>query len=251
MAVDGSGESRDVLDCDWNGCGLSRSRFLGPAAGVQSKSASSRTFSAPQQLPRAHIPTATNHLYLCHPAHKSNLHRSIAQTAYSQILIFASHPDTIHAHQTKTTNHNGFHKRLRTSPTNPSPNRNPLRPQSNQHPQKQIGGITLTTTLLYLSLQYHTSTRAQQSALLRHQHSLLTHIVSPSPPVAPVAARETRAGLAERLKDRWNAELEGNVRKLQRLDWEGVREGVEESVSSLWRKGFKGAREGLPDASRE
>lgn len=49
----------------------------------------------------------------------------------------------------------------------------------------------------------------------------------------------------ETAKDRWNAQLEGEVRRLQEVDWRGVRERMEEGVSRVWRRAFVGAREGL------
>lgn len=56
-----------------------------------------------------------------------------------------------------------------------------------------------------------------------------------------------RAGVLETAKDRWNAELESNVRKVQNIDWNGVRERMEESVSAVWRKAFEKGREVVPD----
>jgi len=51
----------------------------------------------------------------------------------------------------------------------------------------------------------------------------------------------------ETAKDRWNAELENNVRKLQSTDWDGVRNRMEEGVSSVWRRAFEKGREVVPD----
>ncbi|GAB7348297.1 hypothetical protein MBLNU459_g6277t1 [Dothideomycetes sp. NU459] len=110
-----------------------------------------------------------------------------------------------------------------------------------------IGGVALTSTLFYLSLNLHQRNRQYQSALLRQQSLVLDGAVSSrAAPPPPPPAREARAGLAERIKDRWNAELEANVRKLQRLDWDGLRAAAEEAVGSAWSRGVGAAREELP-----
>lgn len=120
-------------------------------------------------------------------------------------------------------------------PTLLQPTNNPL----------QLGGFTLTTTLLYLSISLHTRTRVHQAALLHQQSLLLTNIVEPLPPLPPPTARVVRVGVWETAKDRWNAQLESEVRRLQALDWRGVRERLEEGVSSVWRRGLKEGREGV------
>ena len=51
------------------------------------------------------------------------------------------------------------------------------------------------------------------------------------------------AGLWETAKDKWNAELENGVRKLQNVDWEGVQEGLEDTLGALYRKAVAKARE--------
>lgn len=45
------------------------------------------------------------------------------------------------------------------------------------------------------------------------------------------------------MKDGWNRELERNVRKVESVDWNGVRDQMEDTVSRLWRRAFAGARE--------
>jgi len=54
----------------------------------------------------------------------------------------------------------------------------------------------------------------------------------------------------ENAKERWNAELEKDVRKLQNMDWNGIREQMEEGVSSVWRRAFEKGREVAPDAPK-
>lgn len=112
----------------------------------------------------------------------------------------------------------------------------------------QIGGFTLTSTIIYLSLNLHQRNRLYQASLLRQQALVLNRVVEPLPPAPPSTAREVRAGLGERVKDRWNQELEENVRKLQALDWNQLRGSAEERVSAVWRRAFEGTREALPEA---
>ncbi|CZT20954.1 uncharacterized protein RCC_06815 [Ramularia collo-cygni] len=106
-----------------------------------------------------------------------------------------------------------------------------------------LGGFTLTATLLYLSASLHTRNRSYQSVLLRQQSHLLNNIVEPQPALPPPTARVIDAGLWETAKDRWNAELEGNVRKVQEMDWRGVGERVEEGVSRIWRRAYDKTKE--------
>ncbi|KAI9778785.1 MAG: hypothetical protein M1839_007875 [Geoglossum umbratile] len=100
-----------------------------------------------------------------------------------------------------------------------------------------FGGITLTTALLYLPLLAHQSNRTAQSVLVRHQTATLLALVDPcpQPPPAP-RRREQRRGIVEEAKERWNGEVEGAVRWVQRVDWRVVREGVEEGVGEIWRR---------------
>jgi len=106
-----------------------------------------------------------------------------------------------------------------------------------------LGGFTLTTTIIYLSLHLHTTNRVQQAALLHQQSLILNSIVEPQQPLPPPTAREVRAGVLETVKDGWNRELERNVRKVESVDWNGVRDQMEDTVSRLWRRAFAGARE--------
>jgi len=110
-----------------------------------------------------------------------------------------------------------------------------------------LGGFTLTTTLLYLSISLHTRSRVHQAALLHQQSLILNNIVEPLPALPPPVSREVRAGLLETAKDRWNSELEREVRMLQQMDWNGIRERMEEGVSSVYRRAFEKGREVVPD----
>lgn len=115
----------------------------------------------------------------------------------------------------------------------------------------QLGGFTLTTTILYLSLNLHARNRLHQSALLHQQAVLLNGIVEPETTQKPQPIdREVRIGLLETAKDRWNAELEKNVRTLQTADWTAARVRLEEKVSGLWRTAFEKTREGVKEVEK-
>jgi altered-inheritance-of-mitochondria protein 5 len=113
--------------------------------------------------------------------------------------------------------------------------------------EAQLGGFTLTASILYLSTQLHTRNRVHQAALIKQQAAVLNNIVDPQLLPPPQSFREVRGGTWETAKDKWNAELENGVRRLQAVDWDGVRNNVEETVSALYRKAFVKAREVIPD----
>ncbi|KAK5675953.1 hypothetical protein LTS10_011242 [Elasticomyces elasticus] len=111
-----------------------------------------------------------------------------------------------------------------------------------------LGGFTLTTALIHISLSMHARNRVAQSARLHQQSLLLNQIVDgPLQPLPYSAPREVQAGLLETVKDRWNSELEGNVKKIQSTDWDGVRNQMEEGVSRVWRRAFQKSREGVAE----
>ena len=90
--------------------------------------------------------------------------------------------------------------------------------------QSQFGGITLTTSVLYLSLSIHQRNRAYQSALLRQQSLLLTSLVEPVPePPEPPRYIVDKPSIVEQFKDGWNSEIEGAVRWFNSRDWAVMR----------------------------
>lgn len=99
-----------------------------------------------------------------------------------------------------------------------------------------LGGFTLTTTLIYLSLNIHSHNRIQQAGLLQQQALILNNIVNPLPPTPPVTSRTLQGGLWDTAKNRWNHELENNVRKLYNTDWAAVRDKIETGAGRLWRR---------------
>jgi altered-inheritance-of-mitochondria protein 5 len=130
----------------------------------------------------------------------------------------------------------GFTTGLVNSLQSPNPN-------ISTNNQSQLGGFTLTATILYLSASLHTRNRAHQRTLLRQQSHLLDNIVAPQPDLPPPTAREIDAGLWATAKDKWNAELEGNLRRVQETDWRSVGERMEEGVQRVWKRAFEKGRE--------
>jgi altered-inheritance-of-mitochondria protein 5 len=126
------------------------------------------------------------------------------------------------------TNYNGLHNGLRKH----LPQILNTRPLTT----KQIGGIALTSSLFYISLNLHERNRLYQSHLLRQQSNLLRNITDPQPKEPPQTARHLVPGLADRLKYRWNTELEAAVRNIQHFNWEQWRREAENKVSSVFSK---------------
>ena len=110
----------------------------------------------------------------------------------------------------------------------------------------QIGGVTLTTSLLYLTVSIHQRNRAAQSMLLRHQAATLNNFVEPPPSLPLSTAREARVNWAETWKDRWNAELENATRRFYTVNWNEVRDGFESRVATLWARAFREAMDEAP-----
>ncbi|KAG7004667.1 hypothetical protein G7Y79_00024g056170 [Physcia stellaris] len=122
-------------------------------------------------------------------------------------------------------------------------------------PAAFLSGITLTSSILYLSLLHHNSNRIHQASLLRQQSHLLNSLLDTPPPhtpsydpatshgrYAPDAAytpddpyrrwrsggqgyRVERVGLVERWKEMWNRDVEGAVRWVQGVDLRGLGRG--------------------------
>ena len=135
-------------------------------------------------------------------------------------------------------------------------------------PATFLSGVTLTSSILYLSLLHHNSNRVHQASLLRQQSVLLNSLVESPPPHSPEYNPETshgrypldiiytpddpygrfrgggaryqvqRASLVERWKITWNREVEGAVRWVQGFETGRVREGVE----ARWRNWRDGQR---------
>ncbi|KAI9706238.1 MAG: hypothetical protein M1820_004813 [Bogoriella megaspora] len=106
-----------------------------------------------------------------------------------------------------------------------------------------IGGLTLTTSVLYVTLSIHRQNRLSQSAFLRNQAIALNNFSDPQPLAPPPTARETRLNWSETWKDRWNTELENGVRRLYAVNWNEVRDDTERAVARAWESAVGKARE--------
>jgi len=106
-----------------------------------------------------------------------------------------------------------------------------------------LGGITLTSSILYLTVALHQRNRLQQSIMLRQQSLILKDVIEPLPPSPPPTDREARVSVLESAKDRWNGEIEGLVKRTQETNWHEVRNRLEDRVAALWSKTFEKARE--------
>jgi MICOS complex subunit MIC12 len=119
----------------------------------------------------------------------------------------------------------------------------------------QTGGVTLTLGIAYLTVLAHERNRRAQAEALRSQSRVLTSLLEPSPIPPPQSraelAREERSSLTETLKDRWNDEVEHAVRRVQRADWNEVREGMEGAVARLLGSGLQRSREGIEVAEKQ
>ena len=98
-----------------------------------------------------------------------------------------------------------------------------------------LGGLTLTYSVLYLTIYLHKANRNVQQTLLKQSHTLLNSVIEPlPPPPEPPVYELKKAGLAEMLKDRWNAEIEKLVHNVQTTDWVKKREEAEERIANVW-----------------
>jgi altered-inheritance-of-mitochondria protein 5 len=97
----------------------------------------------------------------------------------------------------------------------------------------QLGGVTLTSGILYLTIAMHTQNRAQQAALLRQQRQVLSEFYEPKKPEPEPSPRVVPVGLVEMAKDRWNRSLEEGVRTIYTTDWRKVREDAEDRAAAL------------------
>ena len=147
-------------------------------------------------------------------------------------------PRSIHTHKAPffapLSAHHGHDHRLRKVPTIPY-----LRPPLTT---QQLGGFTLTSAILYLSVSLHAQNRATQAALLRQQRNVLTNFYEPKEPEKEPRAREVPIGLAEMAKDRWNRVLEETVQTVSDTDWRRVRESAEDRLSTIAQKIREGGK---------
>jgi altered-inheritance-of-mitochondria protein 5 len=100
----------------------------------------------------------------------------------------------------------------------------------------QLGGVTLTSAVLYLTISMHTQNRATQAALLRQQRRVLADFYEPKKPEPEPTYREVPVGIVETAKDKWNRSLEEGVKRVYNTDWRRVREDAEDRVSTILQR---------------
>ena len=105
-----------------------------------------------------------------------------------------------------------------------------------------LSGLTLTSFVLYYSLQHHQRSRAHQASLLHASALQLNTLVDPqlAAEIATLEDQNFSGGVREyrmvkysaleRVKDGWNRELEKGVRWAHQLDMGKVRDGIEEKL---------------------
>ncbi|KAF2833672.1 hypothetical protein CC86DRAFT_339117 [Ophiobolus disseminans] len=96
-----------------------------------------------------------------------------------------------------------------------------------------LGGVTLTSGILYLTIAMHNQNRMQQAALLRQQRQVLADFYEPKKPEPEPLPRVVPVGLVEMAKDRWNRSLEESVATIYNTDWRKVREDAEDRASAI------------------
>jgi altered-inheritance-of-mitochondria protein 5 len=111
--------------------------------------------------------------------------------------------------------------------------------RASTHPQcysaniHQLGGVTLTSAVLYLTVAMHTQNRTQQAALLRQQRQVLADFYEPKQPEPEPVNRVVPVGLVEMAKDGWNREIESVIKRAYNTDWRRVREDTEDRASAM------------------
>jgi altered-inheritance-of-mitochondria protein 5 len=94
----------------------------------------------------------------------------------------------------------------------------------------KLGGVALTSSVLYLTVAIHRQNRNLQSTHIRQQDGIFRNILDPQPPAPPPTAREVRAGLFEMSKDGWNRKVEQLVQTVTDTDWNEVRSELEKRL---------------------
>jgi MICOS complex subunit MIC12 len=132
--------------------------------------------------------------------------------------------------------------------------------------EKQFSGFTFTTSVLYLTLQYHRSNRLHQQAIIREQTEILNSLASPAgayyrrfalPPHNRIKNKNLteleegdatadegeqqqqrarpRPGTEEILKHEWNKEIASLARRVFAVRWEDVTETAVEGCKTITR----------------
>ncbi|KAL4914232.1 hypothetical protein BDW62DRAFT_147776 [Aspergillus aurantiobrunneus] len=109
-----------------------------------------------------------------------------------------------------------------------------------------FSGFALTSSVLYITIQVHRSTRLDQKTAIRDQTMVIDWLASPrgaydrrllpkdDEATAPVerTLAPPRPGMKDQLKHRWNEEVRALARKAYESQWEDVRDTAAEG----WRE---------------
>ncbi|RPA82497.1 hypothetical protein BJ508DRAFT_414115 [Ascobolus immersus RN42] len=107
-----------------------------------------------------------------------------------------------------------------------------------------VAGTTVTLSALYLTHRSITQNTIEQRTILSNlSHTLATIPLPPSDIKVRPMPFVKRVSLVETMKDMWDSELERIVRTVQKVDWRGVREGVEDGIGEVVRR-VKGGNAG-------
>jgi len=96
-----------------------------------------------------------------------------------------------------------------------------------------FGGFALTTSVLYLSVQIHRSTRIAQRDAIREQVEIINDIASPLgayyrrfaqdvPNESSIVLPPRKLSAKDLLKQQWNKEVQALVKKTVSLRWQDV-----------------------------
>ncbi|KAL4975445.1 hypothetical protein BDW66DRAFT_137281 [Aspergillus desertorum] len=112
-----------------------------------------------------------------------------------------------------------------------------------------FSGFALTTSVLYITLQNHRSTRLDQKAAIRDQTRIIEWLASsrgaydrrllPKDDEARTPSEATlspsRSGVKDQLKHRWNEEVRALARKTYNAQWGDVRDTAVEGLRAMKR----------------
>ncbi|KAL4774823.1 hypothetical protein BDW60DRAFT_180466 [Aspergillus nidulans var. acristatus] len=112
-----------------------------------------------------------------------------------------------------------------------------------------FSGFALTTSVLYITIRVHHSTRLDQKAVIRDQTRMIEWLASsrgaydrrllPKDDETSMALGGTlapaRSGMRDQLKHRWNEEVRVLARKAYNVQWEDVRDTAAEAWMGMKR----------------
>lgn len=121
--------------------------------------------------------------------------------------------------------------------------------RSNDFLNDQFNGFALTTSVLYITIQVHRTTRLEQRKAIREQVDQINWLASSAGAydrrLAPddatgrlegrLARQDAQPDMKDILKHRWNQEVEKLARKAYQSRWEDVRETAVDGWNAVMR----------------